>query len=305
MNDLGRRRRTKFDESARNNDLTFIQYVNALTELATTMFEWKNLPDSIDERFLELTLFSRGSAVFFKDEVMGFLGLPCLIKGRLDVYRIPINRQAFSVNGYRKNLTNEDSVIIWNNYIHTNSELLVRNYANRLWNLDRVIDVNANAQKTPILIKASEQQKLTLENVYMQYDGNEPVIFGDKQLDTTGFTVLKTDAPYIADKIYQLKTQYWNECLTRLGISNVNIQKKERLISDEVMRAMGGVIASRYSRLEMRRQAADAINRMFGLNVEVDYREDYRQTDDEFMLEGETGEQGGRDPMVVDVRSRS
>lgn len=302
---MGRRRRTKFDESARNNDLTFIQYVNALTELATTMFEWKNLPDSIDERFLELTLFSRGSAVFFKDEVMGFLGLPCLIKGRLDVYRIPINRQAFSVNGYRKNLTNEDSVIIWNNYIHTNSELLVRNYANRLWNLDRVIDVNANAQKTPILIKASEQQKLTLENVYMQYDGNEPVIFGDKQLDTTGFTVLKTDAPYIADKIYQLKTQYWNECLTRLGISNVNIQKKERLISDEVTRAMGGVIASRYSRLEMRRQAADAINRMFGLDVEVDYREDYRQTDDEFMIEGMTGEKNGRDPMVIDQRTRS
>lgn len=302
---MGRRRRTKFDESARNNDLTFIQYVNALTELATTMFEWKNLPDSIDERFLELTLFSRGSAVFFKDEVMGFLGLPCLIKGRLDVYRIPINRQAFSVNGYRKNLTNEDSVIIWNNYIHTNSELLVRNYATRLWNLDRVIDVNANAQKTPILIKASEQQKLTLENVYMQYDGNEPVIFGDKQLDTNGFTVLKTDAPYIADKIYQLKTQYWNECLTRLGISNVNIQKKERLISDEVTRAMGGVIASRYSRLEMRRQAADAINRMFGLNVEVDYREDYRQTDDEFMIEGMTGEKNGRDPMVIDQRTRS
>ena len=183
--------------------------------------------------------------------------------------------------------------------------MLVRNYATRLWNLDRVIDVNANAQKTPILIKASEQQKLTLENVYMQYDGNEPVIFGDKQLDTTGFTVLKTDAPYIADKIYQLKTQYWNECLTRLGISNVNIQKKERLISDEVTRAMGGVIASRYSRLEMRRQAADAINRMFGLNVEVDYREDYRQTDDEFMIEGMTGEDRGRDPMVIDTRTRS
>lgn len=302
---MGRRRRTKFEESARNNDLTFIQYVNALTELATTMFEWKNLPDTIDERFMELTLFSRGSAVFFKDEVMGFLCLPCLIKGRLDVYRIPIDRQAFAVNGYRKNLNNEDSVIIWNNYIHTNSELLVRNYSTRLWSLDRIIDVNANAQKTPVLIKASEQQKLTLENAYMQWDGNEPVIFGDKQLDTNNFSVLKTDAPYIADKIYQLKTQYWNECLTRLGISNVNIQKKERLISDEVTRAMGGVIASRYSRLEMRRQAADAINRMFNLNIEVDYREDYRQTDDEFMIEGMTGESGGRDPMVIDERTRS
>lgn len=296
---MGRRRRTKFEESARNNDLTFIQYVNALTELATTMFEWKNLPDTIDERFMELTLFNRGSAIFFKDEVMGFLCLPCLIKGRLDVYRIPIDRQAFSVNGYRKNLNNEDSVIIWNNYIHTNSELLVRNYSTRLWSLDRIIDVNANAQKTPVLIKASEQQKLTLENAYMQWDGNEPVIFGDKQLDTNNFTVLKTDAPYIADKIYQLKTQYWNECLTRLGISNVNIQKKERLISDEVVRAMGGVIASRYSRLEMRRQAADAINKMFNLDIEVDYRDDFRESDDfGYMHEGDSGENGTLTAMV-------
>lgn len=302
---MARRRRTKFGESLKNNDLTFIQYIDALTELATTMFEWKNLPDTIDERFLEMTLFSRGSAVFFKDEVMGYLALQCLIKGRLDVYRIPIERQAFSVNGYRKNLNNKDSVIIFNNYLHKNSELLVRNYANRLWCLDRIIDVNANAQKTPVLIKSSEQQKLTLENMYMQWDGNEPVIFGDKQLDTNNFQVLKTDAPYVADKIYQLKTQYWNECLTRLGISNVNIQKKERLISDEVSRAMGGVIASRYSRLEMRRQAVKQINEMFGLNIEVNYRDDFRETDDEIMIEGDTGEEGKRTPMVIDERTRS
>ena len=131
-------------------------------------------------------------------------------------------------------------------------------------------------------------------------------IFGDKNLVAPDMVkTIPTDAPYIADKIYQLKTQYWNECLTRLGISNVNIQKKERLISDEVTRAMGGVIASRYSRLEMRRQAADAINKMFNLDIEVDYREDYRQTDDEFMIEGMTGETGGRDPMVIDQRTRS
>ena len=139
----------------------------------------------------------------------------------------------------------------------------------------------------------------------MQWDGNEPVIFGDKNLDTNNFAVLRTDAPYIADKIYQLKTQYWNECLTRLGISNVNIQKKERLISDEVMRAMGGVIASRYSRLEMRRQAVKQINEMFGLNVEVNYRDDFRQTDDEFMIEGDTGNDGAKTAMVIDERTRS
>ena len=122
----------------------------------------------------------------------------------------------------------------------------------------------------------------------MQYEGNEPFIFGTKDLDTTGLSVLKTDAPYVADKLYQLKTQIWNEALTYLGISNLNVQKKERLVSDEVMRNMGGVIASRYSRLNARRQACEQINEMFGLNIEVDYREDYREADNDGVIETDT-----------------
>ena len=117
---------------------------------------------------------------------------------------------------------------------------------------------------------------------------------------------LKTDAPYVSDKLYQLKTQIWNEALTYLGISNLSIQKKERLITDEAIRSQGGTIASRYSRLEARRKACEEINDMFGLNVSVDYRHDYRQTDDEYMLESETeGEKRSIDPMVTDLRTRT
>jgi hypothetical protein len=147
-------------------------------------------------------------------------------------------------------------------------------FARRLSNLDRIIDVNANAQKTPVLIRASEKQRLTMMNLYKEYDGNAPFIFGDKNLDLNDLSVLKTDAPYVADKIYTLKTQIWNEALTYLGISNVNITKKERLITDEVQRNQGGTIASRYSGLDARKQAADKINKMFGSNIEVEYRED-------------------------------
>lgn len=104
-------------------------------------------------------------------------------------------------------------------------------FARRLYNLDRIIDINANAQKTPVLVQASEKQRLVLLNVYKEFDGNAPVIFGDKNLDINGLKVFSTNAPYNCDKLYQLKTQVWNEALTYLGISNVNIQKKERLIT--------------------------------------------------------------------------
>ena len=295
---MGRRRRTKFDESARNNDLTFIQYVNALTELATTMFEWKNLPPTVDARYLELHLFENGCMVYFNDDVIGNLCLDCIVSGRLDVYGYPLIRRAYSsYNNYQKMLKSSNSVVIYNNMLRTNSVLDVKMFARRLYNLDRIIDVNANAQKTPVLVRASEKQRLTMLNLYKEYDGNAPFIFGDKNLDMNALTVLKTDAPYVADKIYQLKTQIWNEALTYLGISNINITKKERLITDEVTRNQGGTIASRYSRLQSRREAVDKINAMFGTNIEVNYREDFQMLDEERepLNDGTLGKEGGED----------
>ena len=179
--------------------------------------------------------------------------------------------------------------------LRTNSMLDVQMFSQRLANLDMAIDVNANAQKTPVLIQCDENQRLTMKNLYMQYDGNEPFIFGDKSLNTNALKVLKADAPYVADKLYQLKMQYWNEALTYLGISNVNNQKKERMIQDEVQSSQGSVIASRYPRLEARRQACEKINEMFGTDISVDYREDYQIFDsetDNFISET-TGEKGG------------
>ena len=265
-----------FCESSLLNNRTYLQYYNRLTELAISMFEWKNLPETVDPRYLEMCLFSDGMCVFFNDEVLGFLALQVAIGGQLNVYRIPIDRRAYASNGYQMNLTEENSVIIFNNYLHTNSVLDVEMFSKRLYNLDRAIDVNANAQKTPILIQCDESQRMTMKNLYKQYEGNEPFIFGSKALDVNGLKVLQTGAPYVADKLYELKVQYWNEALTYLGISNINTTKKERMITDEVTRNQGGVVASRYSRLESRRQACRQINNMFGLDIWCDYREDFQ-----------------------------
>lgn len=279
------RRKTYFDESAILNNRTYVQYVNRLTELAISMFEWTGLPESVDSRYIELHLFSNGCMVYFDDEVMGNLCLDCAYNGGLDVYGYPILRRAYSsYNGYNRLLKNSNSVIIWNNLLHIPSEADIRAYARRLWMLDRIIDVNANAQKTPILVQGNEKQRLSLVNLYKEYDGNAPVIFGDSSLNTEGLKSISTGAPYVSDRIYELKTQIWNEALTYLGISNINIQKKERLITDEVTRNQGGTVASRYSRLEARRQAVERINDMFGTNIKVNYREDYQEIEPENVI---------------------
>ena len=281
-----------FGESAKLNNLTYTQYVNRLTELSISMFQWNGLPDTVDERYLELHLFLNGSMVYFKDDVIGDLCLDCMPHGRLDVYGNPILRRAYSgYNNYNKLLKYTDSVIIWNNLMRTNSVLDVKMFARRLYNLDRIIDVNANAQKTPVLVQGTEKQRLTLLNVYKEYDGNSPVIFGDTNIDLNSLKVLQTGAPYVSDKLYELKTQIWNEALTYLGISNVSFQKRERLISDEVIRSQGGTVASRYSRLTTRQRAVKEINKMFGTSISVDYREDFQVPD----VDGNVKEGGEED----------
>lgn len=292
------KRKTNFDESLLGNTATFGQYLRVLSELAVSMFEWQNVPESIDVRYLEMQLFLSGVVVWFKDEELENqpqLCLSCLPSGNFDVYGYPTRRTAYSrYNGYNKTLSGSDSVIIYNNLLRTPSVTDCMIYAKRLYNLDRIIDVNANAQKTPILVRATEKQRLSLVNVYKEFDGNAPVIFGDDDLDPTALRAIMTNAPFVADKIYELKTQYWNEALTRLGISNINTQKKERLISDEVSRNQGGVVASRYSRLESRRTAANKINQMFGTNITVEYRQDYQipEVEDVNNSVNNTGEDG-------------
>lgn len=266
-------RKTFFDESLRVNMHTFDYYLKRLSEIAISRFEWLNLPDSVDARYIELSLFETGKCLYFNDEVVGNLALNFIPQSMFDVYGEPLLRRAYSrYNNYSNLLKKSNSVIIWNNYMRLPSYPAIRMFASKLYNLDRIIDVNSNAQKTPVLVQADDKQKLSMLNVYKEYDGNAPVIFGNKNFNSDSIKVLKTDAPYVSGEIYKLKTEIWNEALTYLGIPNETSVKKERMVKDEVARSLGGTIASRYSELAARKEAVKKINSMFGTNISVEYR---------------------------------
>lgn len=269
------KKKSYFDESLSLNMRSYGQYLSILRQISISMFEWKNLPSSVDSRYIEQALFYNAGAVYFNDEVIGNLALNVVCNGNFNVYGEPIKRVAYSkYNNYRKSLYDTDSVIIWNNMDRTPTFPTVELFAQRLYNLDRIIDVNANAQKTPILLKCDQRLRLTLLNAFKEMDGNSPVIFADNSFDENAVICLKTDAPFVCDKIYDLKTNLWNEALTYLGIPSANVMKKERLIKDEVLRGLGGTLANRYSRLSERQRAVEKINNMFGTNIEVTIRDE-------------------------------
>lgn len=267
--------KTFFDESLINNQMTYMQYLSILEQIAISMFEWENLPETVDSRYIEKSLFEEGSCIYFNDEIMGDLSLSMLAQANFDVYGEPVVRSAFSkYNNYQKTLNKENSVIIWNNLDRAPSYAIICNFAKRLYNLDRIIDVNANAQKTPVFLHCDQKQRMSVLNAFKEMDGNSPVIFGDKNFDLDTIKCLSTGAPFVSDKLYELKTNIWNEALTYLGIPNANVMKRERLIKDEVLRGLGGTLANRFSRLTARQEAVKKINAMFGLNIKVDIRDE-------------------------------
>ena len=284
--------------AAIQNVRTYDYYFMRLSNIAVSVFEWKNLPETVDARFLEMSIFRNGMCLFFEDPVIGFLALPCSIGGKLNVYNIPTMRRAYAANGYYAMRNENDSVIIYHNYFHDVPTWDIEMFAQRLAEFQRTIDVNVGAQKTPVLLACDDDQKASVENAYLSYTGNTPVIVANKAMNPNAITALKTDAPFVADAIEELRVQVWNDAMSYLGVSNVNVTKKERLITDEVQRNMGGVLASRNSPLQMRRQAADEINKMFNLNIEVEYREDILAYQSQMIGETEKmikeGELGGK-----------
>lgn len=284
------------------NRLTYNFYYDRLLEMSLARYEWINLPDSVDARFLELTLFKNGLALFFEDDVLGMLALPVIISGPFNVYKIPIRRRAFTpgvssvnetdkstVSTYHAERTNKDSVICYNNMLHSPSLNMCRMYARRLADIDRTIDVNISAQKTPVLIEADSNTLLSLKNAYKQFDGNYPVIYGKKGI-SEHINVLTTGAPLVAPDLQQLKQTIWNDAMEALGIANHGADKKERVNTLEIQANQGGTIASRYSGLIAREQACDAVNRMFGTDISVRYREEVKP---ESFMDGTDG--GGKD----------
>ena len=290
-------RDTLFNSSLFENKKSWNNYTYRLYEMAMSRGVWSGMPDTVDVRYLEQVLITQGAAVFFRDEVLGYLCLPVTLNGKLDVYGNPRDFIAISNTGYTKNLNIDNAVIIYNNYLRTPNIFDIKYYADRLYQYDRIIDININAQKTPILIKADKNEALTMQNVYQKYDGNQPVIFGKKTLSDDSMTVLKTDAPWVADKIYDLKAKIWNEALTQLGIPNSDTTKRERLIKDEVLTAQGAVIATRNSPEKMRQIACEKINKMFGLDIWYQF--------DSIDIDNKTIDRGGEDDGTLHDDSQS
>ena len=259
------------------NNSTYSNYFDRLKLIAVSLFTWKGLDDIAGygaSKFMEENLFTYGKSCFYKDEELGYLVLSANPSDKYNIYYLPERIMAWSI-GYKKDVPFDDLVYVINNVLELPTKNTIDLMSYRLYETERTIDVNLIAQKTPVLIEGDTKTIVTLKNVYMQYSGNTPFIFGNKQFDISNkLNVLKTDAPYLIDKLELHKHEIWNECLTFLGINNANTDKKERLITNEVDSNNDLIMFYLNCFYKTRKQACDMINKKYGLNIEIELNKD-------------------------------
>lgn len=282
------------------NNQTYINYLDRLKLIACSLFTWEGLDEVAGfgaSRFLEMSLYENGRACFIKDKDLGYLALKVNPSDKLNVYNLPEKVLAWSI-GYSKNYKFDDIVYIMNNLLELPTSTTINLFAYRLYETERTIDTNLIAQKTPVLIEGDTKTILTLKNTYMSFAGNTPFIFGNKDYNINQkLNALKTDAPYLIDKLELHKHEIWNEALTFLGIDNANTDKKERLITDEV--ESNNELINYYLNCfyKTRKQACDMINEKYGLNIKIKLNKDIlellKEEDLLFNLDNEGVEENG------------
>lgn len=263
-----------FRDAILMNNQTYIDYLERMKKICLSMFEWQNLPDSMNARFIEMCLFYNGQAALLYSDDYGYINTMAADGGYINIYGLPteINCYSYRFNERRSLYTvdtgaekGEECILVMNNYERVPTTTSISLFAYRLAEAQRTVDVNIKAHRTPILITTDQKQYFTLKKMYEEYDGNTPAIFADKNLiSPDALKAIKTDAPLIINDIMEYKREIWNEFLTFMGLQNLS-EKKERLISNEVDSNNELINMNLQALLIPRKDACKQFNEKYGL----------------------------------------
>ena len=227
------------------NLLTYDQVMANARLLATSRFKWDSKDVQPKDRlseFIEMLLYLKGQCALFKD-TDGWKVRCCVPSGGLDEYGQPESFNLTDYNGtHMVTVKNDDERFIWikNNAACIPTIFWIVKYCNRVAKIERTMDLNIDAQKTPFMIETSPEIHLSIQNIFKEIRQMDEVVYVDQKTGIKdNVQVLKLDAPYLVDKLYTQKQNEFNDLLNFLGINTVkektaHILYKEATATDEL-----------------------------------------------------------------------
>lgn len=295
---MGKRKaRNSLDDAVLVNNATYFDYLERFKKIVLSLFEWENLPDSMDARYLERCLYYTGQAAMLYLEPYGYINTKSATAGKLNLYGLPTKIRCYSygeintsrrvyngvsdaiaeINGYEDDTDDKrqtEAILVLNNWEGMATCNTIELFAYRMYIAERAIDVNIRAQKTPYVIITNENERLSMKNALQQVDENAMALVGERNhFDPEAIRTLNTGAPYVADKLTDYKHSIWNEFLTYIGVDNL-LEKRERMISAETMSNNECVNLNLMASLKPRQKAAEQFNQKYGMNISVKLRSD-------------------------------
>lgn len=288
-NGEARPQRTPLGASNSVQDLqqTMFIYRTHLEGLIMSRIQWEGLPDTVDERFLERILMTRGQAVFFKSKLGHLMATMVEIVGPGDVYDNPVTFNAIGNNGFFEQVRYQEmdklgkptgrvrgeGFVLFDTLSRYNRYPLVQFYADKLTQTDIKMDKNMKQQQYMTILVGPQAAAGDLQRVSRALEMSEDGIVVSPQFAASNpVQSLSTNVKFMNAEFNAAKLAILNEFNSQFGINHIQYQKKSHLTEGEVDVSVDAIARIREDFMVPRQKLADSINKAYGLNVTVKWR---------------------------------
>lgn len=271
--------------------------------IALNLFEWSNLPPTIEERYIEKALFDKGLVCLVDDKNFGEIVVGCRYSQNMNIWGEPTEVitagynyvKTFNIENtinttYIRNVNDEinsdennileTAIVCQNNDLALSTREILEYYVNKLVEVELSTFTNVYLQKFPFLINTTKDNEMTMRTLISKVDKGEPYIMYNKKIAdlSSAVDVFNLNVPFVADKLMQYRFETEREIYTLFGFNN-NFEKKERLLTDEVNSNNDFINCNIDSMFKKRQQFAELMNAKYGWNVKVKKRYEIEEID--------------------------
>ena len=255
------------------------------------LFKWENMPDTIDIDFLNNCLFLDGHVLFtdkLDKKLRCFYGE---IGGEPNIYYMPTLYTVSNpvVGSANVNIDNDkEGVVMFNsredkiyNFLPRGSGLFPLIHQTATLLADNIVSINTaqiNSRVQACIIAGDEQLRNSAE-VYVKdlYKGKPWTVVSQSMISSIKSNPISSAAtPQAIQALVELHQYIIADFYNSIGIKTNPINKKERLITDEINSVDNYLAVTINQMLDSRKLGIEKVNKRFGTNIKVDVSDELK-----------------------------